>query len=304
MVAAAAPADLAEMRTSEVVGGKVAEMGRVGGVVPGMTVGRIVDVPMENLRVSAVVATREDRIGAPRSSGVRSSAEAGVAEAEEIRRRPAGEPQEGGGRMALRLPAERVRVETRVTAAGSRKQIERPKPMKSDGMHTTASGAAFGAELAKEDFKFSAAHFTLFGPEKAEGLHGHNYRVEVAFWGDALDDLGFLADFAAVKTRIRGLCAAWDEKILIASDAPFLDVESVGESVQIRYADREYRVPAKETELLPIRNITVEALSQLFWQQLAGHPCWDSSKVRHLRVAISETSGQGASYAADLERSE
>ena len=45
--------------------------------------------------------------------------------------------------MALRLPAERVRVETRVTAAGSRKQIERPKPMKSDGMHTTASGAAF-----------------------------------------------------------------------------------------------------------------------------------------------------------------
>ena len=163
-----------------------------------------------------------------------------------------------------------------------------------------ASNAAFGAELAKEDFKFSAAHFTLFGPERAEGLHGHNYRVEVAFWGAALDDLGFLADFAAVKRAIRGLCAAWDEKILIASDAPFLEVERAGESVEIRYADREYRVPAKETELLPIRNITVEALSLLFWQRLASEACWRDSSVHRLRVAIAETSGQGASYSADL----
>lgn len=162
------------------------------------------------------------------------------------------------------------------------------------------SSAAFGAELAKEDFKFSAAHFTLFGPERAEGLHGHNYRVEVAFWGTALDDLGFLADFAAVKGAIRALCASWDEKILIASDAPFLEVEQAGESVEIRYADREYRVPAKETELLPIRNITVEALSLLFWQRLADDPCWRSSSVNRLRVAIAETSGQGASYSADL----
>ena len=164
--------------------------------------------------------------------------------------------------------------------------------------------AAFGAELAKEDFKFSAAHFTLFGPERAEGLHGHNYRVQVEFWGASLDDLGFLADFAAVKAKIRRLCADWDEKILIASEAPYLKVEASGESVEIRYADREYRVPRKETELLPIRNITVEALSQLFWQQLAGDDCWESSSVNRLRVAIAETSGQGASFSGDLDRSD
>lgn len=162
------------------------------------------------------------------------------------------------------------------------------------------SGASFGAELGKEDFKFSAAHFTLFGPERAEGLHGHNYRVEVAFSGASLDDLGFLADFAKVKSAIRRLCAAWDEKILIASEAPFLRLEQIRDSVDIRYADREYRIPAKETELLPVRNITVEALSRLFWQQLAEDPCWKDSSVDHLRVAIAETSGQGASFSADL----
>lgn len=171
-------------------------------------------------------------------------------------------------------------------------------------MSVSAAGGdetgAFGAELSKEDFKFSAAHFTLFGPERAEGLHGHNYRVEVAFWGASLDDLGFLADFAAVKSAIRALCAAWDEKILIASDAPYLRTESSGSSVEIRYADREYRVPAKETELLPIRNITVEALSHLFWQRLAAAPCWRHSSVRRLQVAIAETSGQGASFCDDL----
>src|ERR1700733_13558481 len=30
--------------------------------------------------------------------------------------------------------------------------------------------------LAKEDFKFSSAHFTLFADGSAELLHGHNYR--------------------------------------------------------------------------------------------------------------------------------
>ena len=35
----------------------------------------------------------------------------------------------------------------------------------------------FSIRLAKEDFKFSVAHFTIFGPGHAEPLHGHNYNV-------------------------------------------------------------------------------------------------------------------------------
>jgi 6-pyruvoyl-tetrahydropterin synthase len=54
------------------------------------------------------------------------------------------------------------------------------------------STGRFHIELAKEDFKFSAAHFTLFGPDAAERLHGHNYRVTVAVEGEELDARGLL----------------------------------------------------------------------------------------------------------------
>lgn len=167
-------------------------------------------------------------------------------------------------------------------------------------MHS-ASGSQFSAQLAKEDFKFSSAHFTVFGPDKAEGLHGHNYRVRVTLWGPSLNELGFLADFAAVKAVIRDRCAQWDEKILMPSDAPYLRIIEEEGSLEIEYAERRYRLPSEETELLPVTNITVEALAELFWTMLADANCWQETSVDRVRVSISETSGQGASYSAPLE---
>ena len=45
------------------------------------------------------------------------------------------------------------------------------------------SDAVFTLRLGKQDFKFSAAHFTLFPDGSAELLHGHDYRVRVALRG-------------------------------------------------------------------------------------------------------------------------
>jgi len=169
------------------------------------------------------------------------------------------------------------------------------------GVATTSGagrGTEYGAELAKEDFKFSAAHFTVFGPERAEGLHGHNYRVRVELWGPSLNELGFLADFARVKRVIRRLCGQWDEKILMAGEAPYLRVVEEAGSLEIEYAERRYRVPREETELLPVTNITVEALAHLFWKNFAASHCLEGSSVDRVRVSIDETSGQGASFLA------
>ena len=33
-------------------------------------------------------------------------------------------------------------------------------------------------ELHKEAMKFSAGHFTIFGPDRREPLHGHNFTVK------------------------------------------------------------------------------------------------------------------------------
>ena len=64
----------------------------------------------------------------------------------------------------------------------------------------------FRIVLAKEDFKFSAAHFTLFGDGRAETLHGHNYRIRLELGGRELNGLGLLADLECCKRSVRALC--------------------------------------------------------------------------------------------------
>jgi len=63
------------------------------------------------------------------------------------------------------------------------------------------------------------AHFTLFGPTKAEPLHGHNYRISLEVEGDELDE-PLLADTDSLKRRVRELCNELDDKVLLPSAAP------------------------------------------------------------------------------------
>jgi 6-pyruvoyl-tetrahydropterin synthase len=63
----------------------------------------------------------------------------------------------------------------------------------------------FVLRVAKEDFKFSAAHFCAHGGGR-ERLHGHNYSVAVALAGAAGDD-GLVVDFSEVKAAVRAMCA-------------------------------------------------------------------------------------------------
>jgi 6-pyruvoyltetrahydropterin/6-carboxytetrahydropterin synthase len=158
--------------------------------------------------------------------------------------------------------------------------------------------AQFSLRLAKEDFAFAAAHFTLFPDGDAERLHGHNYRLRAVLRGPALDDEGMLVPVAPVKAAIRALCAALDERILIAEKSPRLELRREGETLSVRFGTRRYRFPAAEVALLPIPNVTIEALAQHLWQDLA--PTLANIPVTWLRLDVEETAGQSASYESPL----
>ncbi len=157
----------------------------------------------------------------------------------------------------------------------------------------------YSLRLCKEDFKFSAAHFTVFGEDEAEALHGHNYRVTVEMTGSEVDELEFLVPMAAAKRDIRAQCAALDEKVLLPAKCPLLQLEQ-GETVTATFGQRRYEFPSPEVVLLPVANVTVEALARLLWQRLANR--WDSlrDRVETLQVTVAETRGQGASYRRKL----
>ena len=63
----------------------------------------------------------------------------------------------------------------------------------------------FTLTCAKENFKFSAAHFVAHGGAR-EKLHGHNYRLSVSLRGSSLGADGCVMDFAELKAAVRALC--------------------------------------------------------------------------------------------------
>ncbi len=164
----------------------------------------------------------------------------------------------------------------------------------------------FSIRLAKEDFKFSVAHFTIFGPGHAEPLHGHNYRLALEVEGEAVDELGLLADCARLKRAARAACAALDDRLLLPESSPHLAIgRSGGETsgkpggtIAVRFVEREYRFPADEVLLLPLANVTMELLARWAWERLAKVA--RGGAVRSLMIEIEETPGQLCRYRAAL----
>lgn len=153
--------------------------------------------------------------------------------------------------------------------------------------------------LAKQDFKFAAAHFTLLPDGVAEPLHGHNYAVRVEVAGDALDADGLLIEASPVKRAIRAACAGWDDRVLVPARSPRVQVRVAGAAVEIDYAARRYRLPADEVVLLPLVNSSIELLAELLWRRL--RPAVAASRVLWMSVAVEEAAGQRATFAAALE---
>ena len=62
--------------------------------------------------------------------------------------------------------------------------------------------------------QFAAAHRLENFYGKCEGLHGHNWKVEVFLAGEQLDEAGLLVDFGVIKARTNALLEEIDHKYL------------------------------------------------------------------------------------------
>jgi 6-pyruvoyltetrahydropterin/6-carboxytetrahydropterin synthase len=62
--------------------------------------------------------------------------------------------------------------------------------------------------------QFAAAHRLENFYGKCEGLHGHNWKVEVFLVGKTLDRTGLLMDFGVVKARTKEVLEEVDHKYL------------------------------------------------------------------------------------------
>lgn len=153
--------------------------------------------------------------------------------------------------------------------------------------------------LAKQNFKFSAAHFLIFDEKNAERLHGHNYQVKVDITIPPEEDLqkqGYFVDFNVFKKAIKARLDEWDEIVLLPRLHPDMKIQKNGKSLDVRFRDRHYVFPADEVLLLDVTNTSVEQLSRLLAQDFLEK--FRSYKVQRVRVSVEETRGQGAATVA------
>jgi 6-pyruvoyltetrahydropterin/6-carboxytetrahydropterin synthase len=148
--------------------------------------------------------------------------------------------------------------------------------------------------IARAEHKFACAHMTVFPDGTKERLHGHNYAVAVEL-ELARIDLPAMIPFDRIKHAIAEQCRAWKERVLIAANSPFLEIVRDDDELELRLCGERYVMPRQDALLVPVDNITVEALAAHLAQLLREKLALDPAIVRALTVAVEESPGQGGS---------
>ena len=145
--------------------------------------------------------------------------------------------------------------------------------------------------IAREQYKFSCAHMTVFADASKERLHGHNYTIAVEL---ELASVAFAATvpFAPIKAALAELCAAWKEHVLLAATNPHFEIVRDDRELEFRLCGERYVLPRHDALLLPIDNVSVEALADHVAELLA--PKIAALGASALAVTIEESPGQGA----------
>ncbi|HYA36085.1 MAG TPA: 6-carboxytetrahydropterin synthase [Candidatus Binataceae bacterium] len=155
----------------------------------------------------------------------------------------------------------------------------------------------FAVRVAKENLKFSAAHFIAY-PGFREPLHGHNYQVGVRVEAP-LTSTGYVVDFGLIKRLTREIVDRIDERTIVPklSDCLFIDYPAPGR-VRIRYENDEFVLPLSDVAILPIVHSSAEELSRYIWGELVNALRAQGALQQDaaIEISVAEGPGQEAMY--------
>ena len=154
--------------------------------------------------------------------------------------------------------------------------------------------------IAREQYKFSCAHMTVFPDGTKERLHGHNYAVAIAL-DVARIDLAAMVPFTQIKACLSDLCAAFKERVLVPARCPHLQIVRDDErELEFVLCGDRYVLPRGDALLLPVDNASVEAIAAHVASLLEERIAALSPYIQALEVTIEESPGQGATCVVDL----
>ncbi len=148
--------------------------------------------------------------------------------------------------------------------------------------------------LAKQNMKFSAAHFTIFSATERERLHGHNFTVEADIEARMLGN-GMCFDYGIYKARIVALCRELNEWMILPTRSPYLQVEEQGEHVVAIFNGTRIPFLRSDVLLLPIENATLEEFASYFLARLSeDRAALRAHAIEAIEVRVTSGPGQSA----------
>ena len=161
----------------------------------------------------------------------------------------------------------------------------------------------FRVKVSKDGNLFAAAHFITYGGDRAEPLHGHNYRVGATLSGP-LDRHYLVFDFVRLKRELEQVAGELDHRVLLAAENAALPLERrdgpSGPEVEVRGETVRYVFPADDVVVLPIANTTAELIAGWIADRLLERLGDDADRLTGLEVELEETTGQSALVRRDL----
>jgi 6-pyruvoyltetrahydropterin/6-carboxytetrahydropterin synthase len=154
----------------------------------------------------------------------------------------------------------------------------------------------FTVRVTKDYLVFCSGHFITYHGDECERLHGHNYRVAAEVEAP-LDVNHYVFDFIALKNIMRALTDELDHFMLVPTRSELIAVKSEGDTVRLRFRDKEWVFPKADCALLPIENTTAELLARYLATRLR-----DELKSKYqfvpdvVRMEVEESFGQVARY--------
>ncbi|EKD71412.1 MAG: hypothetical protein ACD_46C00187G0005 [uncultured bacterium] len=147
-------------------------------------------------------------------------------------------------------------------------------------------------EIHKDEFSFSAGHFTIFSATEREQLHGHNYYVSIAFHF-AIDHNGLSFDYRHYKRKMLALCEQLDRHLLLPAQSPYLTIEDAGDYWHAHFNQKKLPFLKEDVIILPLSNITIEELSHWFLQHMVSDQTeMNQHNIRGICVKVYNGPGQ------------
>jgi dihydroneopterin triphosphate aldolase (PTPS-III) / 6-pyruvoyltetrahydropterin synthase len=160
--------------------------------------------------------------------------------------------------------------------------------------------AGFSIHVAKENLKFSAAHFIAY-PGFREPLHGHNYQVAIKVEG-RLASIGYVLDFGLIKKLTRQIVERLDERTIIPSQSDCLEIRQQDGQISVACQGDKFVFPAADVALLPIVHSSAEELARFIWTELYDQLTRHNAvgDINAMEVSVAEGPGQAALYRQEL----